>query len=48
MKESRSITATKRVSKHGSSLGLNLGREFEMLGVGHGDIVTVEIRKEER
>lgn len=38
------VTATKRVVKHGASLGLNLSREFALLGADYGDLVEVTIK----
>ncbi len=38
------VTATKRVVKHGASLGLNLSREFALLGTDYGDLVEVTIK----
>lgn len=41
MSGARAVTATKPVVKHGSSLGLNLSREFALLGADYGDLVKV-------
>ncbi len=46
MSGTKQVVATKRIIKHGTTIGLNLGREFELLGVGYGDTVTVVITKE--
>ena len=35
-----SIVSTKRVVKHGTSLGLNLTRELKLLGADYGDEVV--------
>jgi len=40
-----SIVSTKRVVKHGTSLGLNLTRELKLLGADYGDEVVVMLKR---
>ncbi len=45
MSRTGTVTATKRVVKHGASLGLNLSREFALLGADYGDLVEVTLKR---
>ena len=42
------VTTTKRIVKHGNTLGVNLREETDWIGVGYGDLVEVTIKKKER
>lgn len=38
------ITTTKRVVKHGNTLGINLREEAEWLGIEYGDLIEVTFK----
>lgn len=38
------VTATKKINQVGNSLTINVTKESKMLGLGRGDLVTVELK----